>query len=83
MKIYVGNLSYQSTEDEIKSFFETAGAVSSVSIIKDKFTGKSKGFAFVEMIDDSTAQKAISELNGKELGGRQLRISEARPKNAN
>ena len=79
MKIYVGNLPYQVTEEEIKSFFETAGEVASVSIIKDKYTGRSKGFGFVEMGDDELAQKAIDELNGKELGGRALRLGEAKP----
>ena len=75
-KIYVGNLSWSSTEAELRDFFGQVGAVHSVAVITDRETGRSRGFAFVEM-DDSDAQKAISELDGRELGGRPLRVNEA------
>lgn len=80
MKIYVGNLSYDVTEDSLKQLFEAAGQVTSVTIIKDKFSGKSKGFGFVEMASDTEATSAISELNNKEVQGRKLSVSEARPR---
>ncbi len=83
MNIYVGNLSFDATEQEIKSAFEQHGAVSRVSIITDKMTGKSRGFAFVEMDDDEQARSAISSLNGQDLGGRTLNVSEARPRQEN
>jgi RNA recognition motif-containing protein len=77
-KLYVGNLPYSSTEEEIREVFGKVGAVESVSIITDRFSGKSKGFGFVEMASDDDAGRAISELNGKELGGRKIVVSEAR-----
>ena len=83
MKIYVGNLSFSATEDVIKETFAQFGTVVSVNIIKDKFSGNSKGFAFVEMQDAQDAQRAIDGLNNKELMGRPLRVNEARPQEEN
>ena len=77
-KLYVGNLPYSSTEEEIREVFGKVGAVESVSIITDRFSGKSKGFGFVEMASDDDAGRAISELNGKEVGGRKIVVAEAR-----
>src|SRR5947207_15696632 len=77
-KIYVGNLSFRTTEEELTSLFEQIGAVESVSIITDRDTGRSKGFGFVAMSDES-AEKAISQLSGKEVNGRALTVNEARP----
>ncbi len=77
--IYVGNLSFQSTEAEIESLFAPYGAVNRVSLIKDKISGQSRGFAFVEMDDDGEAQAAIEGLNGTQLGGRSLKVNEAQP----
>ncbi len=75
--IYVGNLPFSSTEEDIRGLFEQYGAVHSVKLISDRETGRPRGFAFVEM-DDSSANNAISGLNGKDVGGRPLRINEAR-----
>lgn len=80
MNIYVGNLAFGTTADELRSAFAAFGSVTNVSLITDKFTGKSKGFAFVEMADDTQAKQAIEGLNEKPLGGRNLRINEARPR---
>ena len=80
MNIYVGNLSYEATEDDLRQAFEAFGQVASATIIKDKFSGRSKGFGFVEMPTDSEAQSAIGELNGKEVKGRALNVNEARPR---
>lgn len=80
MNIYIGNLSYEVTEEDLKQAFETFGQVESVNIIKDKFSGRSKGFGFVEMPDKANAQSAINDLNGKELKGRTLNVNEARPR---
>jgi RNA recognition motif-containing protein len=80
MNIYVGNLNYGLTEPELKDAFSAHGEVSSVKIIMDKFTGKAKGFAFVEMPNSDEARAAISQLNGADLKGRPLKVSEARPK---
>jgi RNA recognition motif-containing protein len=80
MNIFVGNLPRVSTEEELRKAFEPYGSVSTVEIIKDKFTGSSRGFAFVEMPDMEAARKAIAELNGKDFGGRNLTVNEARPK---
>ena len=77
-KIYVGNLSFRTTEDELTNLFSQVGAVESVSIITDRDTGRSKGFGFVSM-NDEDAEKAISAFNGKEVGGRPLTVNEARP----
>lgn len=80
MNIYVGNLSYGIKENDLKEIFEEYGETSSVRIIKDKMTGKSKGFAFVEMENDNEAKEAISNLNEAELQGRKLVVNEARPR---
>ena len=80
MNIYVGNLSYDATEDDLRKAFEEFGAVASVKIITDRITGKSKGFGFVEMDSDDEGQKAIDALNGKEIQGRAVRVNVARPK---
>jgi len=80
MNIYVGNLSYEVTEEDLKEAFEVFGKVDTVKVIKDNYTGKSKGFGFVEMPDKSEAQSAIESLNGKDLKGRNLNVSEARPR---
>jgi RNA recognition motif-containing protein len=78
-RIYVGNLSFQTTENDLTSLFEQTGEVESVSIITDRDTGRSKGFAFVEM-DTESAEKAIAQFNGTELNGRSLTVNEARPR---
>jgi hypothetical protein len=78
-KIYVGNLSYQTTENDLTTLFEQVGQVESVSIITDRDTGRSKGFAFVE-IDAEGAEKAIAQFNGTEVNGRTLTVNEARPR---
>lgn len=80
MNIFVGSLPYSIEEAELKSFFEDYGEVSSVKIITDKFTGRSKGFGFVEMPDDEAAQKAIKELNGAEVKGRAIVVNKSEPK---
>ncbi|GMV37522.1 MAG: RNA-binding protein [Fimbriimonadales bacterium] len=80
MNIYVGNLSYDMTEAQLREIFETYGEVTSCRIIEDKFTGRSKGFGFVEMSDKAQAEAAISGLNGKDFSGRALTVNEARPK---
>jgi RNA recognition motif-containing protein len=80
MNIYVGNLSYNATEETIRQAFESFGQVISARIIKDKYTGQSKGFGFVEMLEQSQAQAAIKSLNGKELLGKQMSVNEARPR---
>lgn len=78
-KLYVGSLSYETTEDSLKELFSKAGKVSSVSVIMDKFSGKSKGFGFVEMSSEEEAKKAIEMFNGKELDGRNIVVDEAKP----
>ncbi|HEX7651690.1 MAG TPA: RNA-binding protein [Candidatus Paceibacterota bacterium] len=78
-KLYVGGIPYRSTEDEMRAAFEEAGAVTSVSIIMDRMTGRSRGFGFVEMADEAAAQAAIDKWDGKEFGGRTLSVSFARP----
>jgi RNA recognition motif-containing protein len=78
--LYVGNLPHSTTEAELRALFEAHGAVDKVSIVTDRETGRSRGFAFVEMLNASEADKAIAALNGTELGGRTLTINEARPK---
>ena len=80
MNLYVGNLPRQTTEDELREAFSAFGQVSSASIIKDKFSGESRGFAFVEMPDNAEAQAAIAGLNGKDFQGRTLTVNEARPR---
>ena len=78
-KLYVGGLPYKTTNDELKSLFEGAGAVSSATIIMDKMTGRSKGFGFVQYVNDADADNAINMFNGKPLDGRNLTVNEARP----
>ena len=78
-KLYVGGLSYDTTEDALRGLFAEVGGVSEVKIIIDKITGRNKGFAFVEMSSDSYAHAAIQNLNGRSLDGRKLSVSEARP----
>ncbi len=80
MNIYLGNLPYDINEGEIMELFEEYGNVGSVKLITDKFTGKSKGFGFVEMSNDEEAKKAIEELNGKEFKGRKIAVNQAREK---
>jgi len=79
-RIYVGNLSYETTDAKLSELFGTIGPVASVTLITEPGTGRSKGFAFVEMADDEKAVAAISELNEKELDGRNIKVAEARPK---
>jgi len=78
-KLYVGSLPYSVTEDELREMFVPFGAIESVRIITDKYTGQSKGFGFVEMATEEAAQAAISGVNGREVGGRTLTVNEARP----
>ncbi|PJC47622.1 MAG: RNA-binding protein [Parcubacteria group bacterium CG_4_9_14_0_2_um_filter_35_11] len=78
-KLYVGGLSYETTENTLKETFSKAGTVGSATIIIDKMSGRSKGFGFVEMSSDEEAQKAIEMFNGKELDGRTITVNEARP----
>jgi RNA recognition motif-containing protein len=80
MNIYCGNLNWQTTEEGLQTAFEEYGEVSSVTIIKDRYTGQSRGFGFVEMPNDTEAQAAISAMNGKELDGRPLRVDQAKPR---
>ena len=80
MNIYVGNLSYKVRENDLKEVMEDYGTVESVKVIKDRDTGKSKGFAFIEMANDAEAQRAIEELNGAEYEGRTMVVKEAKPK---
>lgn len=78
-KLYVGNLSYDTTDDSLKDAFAQAGTVESANVIMDKMSGRSRGFGFVEMASDDEAKKAIDMWNEKELDGRPLRVNEARP----
>ncbi len=80
MNIYVGNLSYEVADEDLQQAFEAFGEVTSVNIIKDRWSGQSRGFGFVEMPTKAQAQSAIDGLNGKELKGRTLNVSEARPR---
>jgi RNA recognition motif-containing protein len=79
-KLYVGNLPYDTGEQDLQALFGQAGTVESVSVMRDMATGRARGFAFVEMASDEDAQKAIEQLNNRELGGRNLTVNEARPK---
>ncbi len=79
-KLYVGNLSYDTTEDGLNQHFSQAGTVTSVAIIKDKFSGRSKGFGFVEMGSDEEAQKGIEMFDGQDLDGRSVKVNVARPR---
>jgi|TARA_B110000263_G_C15001799_1_gene370859 RNA recognition motif-containing protein len=80
LRIYVGNLSYQATEQELRDSFEPHGEVEETYIVRDRDTGRSRGFAFVEMPTDEEAKAAIEVLNGREVGGRTLTVNEARPR---
>ncbi|MDH5526073.1 MAG: RNA-binding protein [Nitrospirota bacterium] len=80
MNLFVGNLSYQTTDHELREAFESFGEVSSASVIMDRETGRSRGFGFVEMSDDAEGRAAIEGLNGKEVNGRPLTVNEARPR---
>jgi len=81
MKLYVGNMSYDTSEDDLRKAFEAHGQVDSVTIITDRDTGRPKGFGFVEMSNDDEARAAMADLNEKELQGRTLNVNEARPRN--
>lgn len=78
--LFVGNLSFQTTDSELQALFEPFGEITRVQIMTDRDTGRSRGFGFVEMASDEAAARAIEALNGKELGGRALNVNEARPK---
>ena len=80
MNIYVGNLSFEVTAEDLRQAFEAYGEVSSVNIITDKYSGQSRGFGFVEMPDKTEAQTALENLNGKDLSGREINVNEARPR---
>ena len=79
-KLYVGNLSFDTTENDLRRLFEAFGTVTSCNLIMDKMTDKSRGFAFVELSSPAEAAKAIAEMNGKEVGGRALTVNEAKPR---
>ncbi len=81
-KLYVGNLSFNTTENELQELFSQAGAVQEVTLMQDKFTGKSRGFAFVTMASEQDAQNAIAKINGQTVEGRALTVNEARPREA-
>ncbi len=83
INIYVGNLSSTVTEDQLRKLFSEHGEVTAVKIIKDKFTGEARGFAFVDMADNAAGQAAIEKTNGMELDGKRLRVNEARPREDN
>ncbi len=80
MNIYIGNLAYTVTEDELREAFSEFGQVDSASIINDKFSGRSKGFGFVDMPNDSEAREAIESMNEKDLNGRTIKVNEAKPR---
>ena len=80
MNIYVGNLAYSVTEDELRQAFSQFGDVTRANVITDKYSGQSKGFGFVEMSDKSAAEEAISALNGTDLNGRSIKVNEAKPR---
>lgn len=83
MKLYVGNLSFDTQESDLRTAFEAHGTVDSVAVVSDKYTGRSRGFGFVEMNNDEEARAAMAELNEKELDGRKLNVNEARPREDN
>lgn len=83
MNIYVGNLSHEVTENDLRQVFEAVGQVSTASIIKDKFSGESKGFGFVEMAANAKGKEAIASLNGQDLKGRSMIVNEAKPRMEN
>lgn len=78
-KLYVGNLNFETTEDDLKTFFAEVAEVTRVTVIRDKFTNQSRGFAFVEIDDPQKANEAIAKLNGRQLGSRSLKVNEAKP----
>ena len=78
-KLYVGNLPYETNEDDLQALFAQAGSVESVNVMRDRETGRARGFAFVEMASDNDAQNAITQLNDQPFGGRRLTVNEARP----
>ena len=79
-KLYVGNLPYETGESDLQTMFEAVGPVDSVQVMRDMATGRARGFAFVEMVNEDDARRAVTELNEKQLGGRTLTVNEARPK---
>jgi RNA recognition motif-containing protein len=79
LKLYVGNLSYDTTEEDLRTLFAEAGTVTSVALIKDKYSGQSKGFAFIEMSNQTEAEEAIKLFNGKMVGNREIKVNKARP----
>jgi len=79
MKVYVGNLPFKVDDSSLKELFSQYGEVSEAVVIKDRFSGRSKGFGFVTFVDDSAAKKAVEEMDGKEIEGRELKVSEAKP----
>ena len=79
-KLFVGSLAFSATDDDLRNFFSAAGAVEDAKVVIDRDTNRSKGFGFVTMVDDAAAQNAIKTLDGKELGGRAVNVSEARPR---
>jgi RNA recognition motif-containing protein len=81
VKIYVGNMSYDTSEDDLRKAFEAHGQVDSVAVISDQYSGRSKGFGFVEMSNDAEAKAAIESLNDSDMSGRTLKVNEARPRN--
>ena len=81
MKIYVGNMSYDTSEDDLRKAFEAHGQVDSVAVISDQYSGRSKGFGFVEMPNETEARAAMDSLNDSDLMGRTLKVNEARPRN--
>ncbi len=83
MKLYVGNLSFDTSESDLRTAFEAHGTVDSVAVVSDKFTGRSRGFGFVEMNNAEEAKAAMGDLNEKELDGRKLNVNEARPREDN
>jgi cold-inducible RNA-binding protein len=80
MKLYVGNLSFQTSSDDLNQLFAQAGTVESAAVVEDRETGRSRGFGFVEMSSKEEAQKAIEQFNGKEMNGRNLNVNEAKPR---
>jgi RNA recognition motif-containing protein len=78
--LYIGNLNYDTTEPTLRALFEELGAIQSINVIMDRATGRSRGFAFIEMVEESAAQQAIAQLDGQVVDGRNIRVAEARPR---